>query len=143
MNCPVYTLTGGYDVKAQLMLPAGSDLCLSAKPGAVMLRQRSVSRSKKTHGGISMGSNVRRDTAFGRVGGKAAVIAGAAAALLCTGTATAATMTPSQAPGATANLYTLASRHNGSKPRTGSGRDPVQLGPGRSAVAGKIIPRRP
>jgi hypothetical protein len=90
-----------------------------------------------------MGLNVRHLTGFGRAGGKAAVIAGVAAGLLCTGTATAATMTPSQGPAATASLHILASQHDSSKPRTGSGRDPVQLGPGRSAVAGKIIPGRP
>jgi hypothetical protein len=90
-----------------------------------------------------MGLNVRHLTGFGRAGGKTAVIAGAAAGLLCTGTATAATMTPSQGPAATANLRTLASQHDSCKPRTGSGRDAVQLGPGRSAVAGKIIPGRP
>jgi hypothetical protein len=90
-----------------------------------------------------MGTNVRHLTGLGRRGGKAAVIAGAAAGLLCTGTATAATMTPSLAPAATVNLRILGSDHNSSKPRTGGGRDVVQLGPGRSAVAGKIIPGRP
>jgi hypothetical protein len=90
-----------------------------------------------------MGTNVRRLTGLGRKGGKAAVIAGAAAGLLCTGTATAATMTPSHAPAATVNLHILGSDHNSSKPRTGGGRDAVQLGPGRGAVAGKIIPGRP
>ncbi len=90
-----------------------------------------------------MGSNVRHHTGFGRVGGTAAVIAGAAAALLCTATSTAATMTPSDGPAATANLHILMSSHYSSKPRTGGGRDPVQLGPGRSVVAGKIIPGRP
>jgi hypothetical protein len=90
-----------------------------------------------------MGTNVRHLNGLGQKGGKAAVIAGAAAGLLCTGTATAATMTPSHAPAATVNLHVLASDHNSSKPRTGGGRDPVQLGPGRSVVAGKIIPARP
>jgi hypothetical protein len=90
-----------------------------------------------------MGTNVRHLTGLGQKGAKAAVIAGAAAGLLCTGTATAATMTPSHGPAATANLHILASDHNSSKPRTGGGRDPVQLGPGRSVVAGKIIPGRP
>lgn len=125
------------------MLLASSDLRLNAKPSVLTVRQSSVTQTKKTHGGISMGSNVRHQAGLGRVGGKAVVIAGAAAALLCTGTATAATMTASQGPAATANLHILASSHDSSKPRTGSGRDPVQLGPGRSAVAGKIIPGRP
>ena len=90
-----------------------------------------------------MGSNVRHLTGLGRAGGKAAVMIGAAAALVCTGTATAATITPSHVPAATANLRILGSHRDSSKPRTGGGRDPVQLGRGSSAVAGKLVPGRP
>lgn len=86
-----------------------------------------------------MGSNVRHLTAFGRGGGKAAVIAGTAAALLGTGTATAANMTPTQVPAASVSRHD----HDSSKPRTGSGRDAVLLGPGRSTVAGQLVPDRP
>jgi hypothetical protein len=91
-----------------------------------------------------MGSNVRHLTGFGRGGAKAAVIAGAAAALLSTGTATAANMTPTDFPAATVNHEIPQARHNSTyKPRTGSGRDPVRLDPGRRAVAGRLIPGRP
>lgn len=90
-----------------------------------------------------MGSNVRHLTCFGRGGAKAAVIAGAAAALLSTGTATAANITPTDIPAAAISHHNSASRHNSYKPRTGSGRDPVRLDPGRSIVAGQLVPRRP
>jgi len=83
-----------------------------------------------------MGSNVRHHlTGFGRGRVKAAVIAGAAAALLSTGTATAANITPTHLPAATVSHH----NHN-NKLRTGSGRDPVRLGPRRSTVAGRIVP---
>ncbi len=90
-----------------------------------------------------MASNVRHLTAFGRGGAKAAVIAGAAAALLSTGTATAANITPADFPAATVHHEVPQTRHGISKPRTGSGRDPVRLDPGRRAVAGRLIPARP
>jgi hypothetical protein len=90
-----------------------------------------------------MGSNVRHLTCVGRGGGKAAVIAGTAAALLSTGTATAANITPTHVPAATVSHHNPDSRPNSSKPRTGSGRDPVWLGPGRSMVAGRLVPGRP
>jgi hypothetical protein len=90
-----------------------------------------------------MGSNVRHLTGFDRCRGKAAVIAGAAVALLCTGTAFAANMTSTPEAGATVSHQNAESRHNSDKPRTGSGRDPVWLGPGRSVAAGQLVPGRP
>lgn len=90
-----------------------------------------------------MGSNVRHLTGFGRGSAKAAVIAGAAAAMLCTGTATAANIMPTHVPPATAGYHNPDSRHHNPKPRPGSGRDPVRLDPGRSTVAGRVVPGRP
>jgi len=90
-----------------------------------------------------MGSNVRHRTCFGRGGAKAAVIAGAAAALLSTGTATAANITPTDVPAATVSHHNPAARHNTYKPRTGSGRDPVRLDPERGIVAGQLVPGKP
>jgi hypothetical protein len=90
-----------------------------------------------------MGSNVRHRTCFGRGRGKAAVIAGAAAALLSTGTATAANITPTDVPAATISHHNSAARHNTYKPRPGSGRDPVQLDPERGVVPGQLVPGRP
>lgn len=90
-----------------------------------------------------MGSNVRHLIGIGHSGGKAVVIAGAAAALLSTGTATAANMTPTPAPVASVSHNNSDSSRNSYKPRTGSGRDPVQLGPGRTTVAGRLVPNRP
>lgn len=89
-----------------------------------------------------MGSNVRHRFCFGRGGGKAAVIAGAAAALLSTGTATAANITPADVPAATVSHHSHAARHNIYKPRTGSGRDPVRPDPKRSIVSGQLVPGR-
>ena len=86
-----------------------------------------------------MGSNVRHRTCFGRCGGKSAVIAGAAAALLCTGTATAASMMPTDVPAAAVSHHSPAARHTINKPRTGSGRDPVRLDPSRSIAAGQLV----
>ena len=88
-----------------------------------------------------MGSNVRHLIGIGHSGGKAVVIAGAAAALLSTGTATAANITPTPAPAVSHN--NSESSRNSYKPRTGSGRDPVQLGPGRTTVAARLVPGRP
>jgi hypothetical protein len=90
-----------------------------------------------------MGSIVRHLTGSGRGGGKAAVIAGAAAALLSTGTATAANITPTQKLAATFSHHNPEFRHSTSKPRTGGGRDAVWLGPGRSTVGGQLVPGRP
>ena len=89
-----------------------------------------------------MGSNVRHRTCFGRGRGKAAVIAGAAAALLCTGTATAASIMPTEVPAAAVSHHSSAARHNIYKPRTGSGRDPVRPDPKRSPVAEQLVPGR-
>jgi hypothetical protein len=91
-----------------------------------------------------MGSNVRHLTSFRRRGGKAAaVIVGAAVAMLCTGTAFAANMTSTPEPAAALRLMNSASRHDPSKPRTGGGRDAVLLGPARRvAAAGQLIPGR-
>jgi hypothetical protein len=92
-----------------------------------------------------MGSNVRHLTSLGHRGGKAAaVIAGAAVAMLCTGTAFAANMTSTPAPPAALKQMNPASRHDQSKPRTGGGRDAVLLGPARRAAAtGQLVPGRP
>ena len=90
-----------------------------------------------------MDSDVRHLTCFGRGCAKAAVIAGAAAAMLCTGTATAVSMMPTHEPAAMASGHDYQTRHHSFKPRTGGGRDPVDLGPGRSTVAGQLVPGRP
>jgi len=89
-----------------------------------------------------MGSNVRL-TGLGRGHAKAAVIAGAAAAMLSTGTATAANITPTHAPAVSVSHQTAQARHSNTKPRTGSGRDPVRLRPGSSVVAGQLVPGKP
>lgn len=89
-----------------------------------------------------MGSNVRDVIGFGHGGGKVAVIAGLAAALVSTGTATAANMTPPPNPDVSINHTASESHRIGFQPRTGSGRDAVQLGPARTTVAGRLIPRR-
>ncbi|HTX83815.1 MAG TPA: hypothetical protein VME44_16640 [Streptosporangiaceae bacterium] len=89
-----------------------------------------------------MGSNVRDLIGIGRGGGKLAVIAGLAAAFVSTGTATAVNMTPTPTLVASINHQNPESRRIGFSPRTGSGRDAVQLGPGRIAAAGRLIPRR-
>jgi hypothetical protein len=90
-----------------------------------------------------MGSNVRHRFRFGRGGGKAAVIAGAAAALLSTGTAAAANITPTDVPAATVSHHNPAAHHSTYKPRTGSGRDAVRLDPRRRIAAGQLVPDRP
>jgi len=91
-----------------------------------------------------MGSNVRHLTSLGHRSGKAvAVIAGAAVAMLCTGTAFAANMTSTPDPAAVVSHLNSASRHDPSKPRTGGGRDAVLLGPVRRATAGQLVPDRP
>jgi hypothetical protein len=90
-----------------------------------------------------MGSNVRDLIGFGRGRGKAAVIAGLAAAFLSTGTATAVNMTPTPTMAASVIHQSSQSRRIGFSPRTGSGRDAVQLGPARTTAAGQLIPRRP
>jgi hypothetical protein len=89
-----------------------------------------------------MGSNVRDLIGFGHGGGKLAVIAGLAAAFVSTGTATAVNMTPTPTLVATINHQNPETRRIGFSPRTGSGRDAVQHGPGRPAAAGRLIPRR-
>jgi hypothetical protein len=89
-----------------------------------------------------MGSNVRDLIGFGHGGGKVAVIAGLAAAFVSTGTATAVNMTPSPAMAMSIDHQNPESRHIGFSPRTGSGRDAVQHGPGRTTTAGRLIPRR-
>ena len=91
-----------------------------------------------------MGSNVRHLTSLRRRGGKAAaVIVGAAVAMLCTGTAFAANMTSTPEPAAALRQMDAASRHDPSKPRTGGGRDAVLLGPARRVVAaGQLVPGR-
>ena len=71
-----------------------------------------------------MGSTVRHSTGFGHAG-KAGVIAGFAAALLGTGTATAASMTPTHMPAAAVGRPNLEAHYTNSKPRTGSGRDQI------------------
>ena len=90
-----------------------------------------------------MGSIVRHLIGSGRGGGKAAVIAGAAAALLSTGTAMTANMTPTEVPVGPASHDTAESCEISYKPRTGSGRDPVRHCPRRDAVAGLLVPVRP
>jgi hypothetical protein len=91
-----------------------------------------------------MGSKVRHLTSFGRRRAKAAVIAGAAVGMLCTGTAFAANMTSPHEPTATISHQNAQSRHhNPNKPRTGGGRDAVLLGPGRRVAAGQLVPGRP
>jgi hypothetical protein len=89
-----------------------------------------------------MGSNVRDVVGFGHGGGKVAVVAGLAAAFVSTGTATAANMTPPPSPAVSINHTSSESHRVGFSPRTGGGRDAVQLGPGRTTVAGRLIPRR-
>jgi hypothetical protein len=89
-----------------------------------------------------MGSNVRDLIGIGGGGGKLAVVAGLAAAFVSTGTATAVNMTPSSTLVASINHQNPESRRIGFSPRTGSGRDAVRLGPGRTAAAGRLIPRR-
>ena len=89
-----------------------------------------------------MGSNVRRLTSLSRVGGKAVLIAGAAAALLSTGIATAANIMPTRSPAAIDIRQNPQIRRSDFKPRTGSGRDSVKLGPGRRVVAGQLVPAR-
>jgi len=89
-----------------------------------------------------MGSNVRDLIGFGHDGGKVAVIAGLAAAFMSTGTATAVNMTPTPAMAMSVDHQNPELRHIGFSPRTGSGRDAVQLGPGRTTTAGRLIPRR-
>src|ERR1700739_4520324 len=90
-----------------------------------------------------MGSNVRRLTSFGRVGGKAAVIAGTAAAMLCTGLAIATSIMPSHSPAAIDIRHNPQIRRSDFKPRAGGGRDAVLLGPGRRVAAGQLVPGRP
>jgi hypothetical protein len=89
-----------------------------------------------------MGSNVRDLIGFGHGGGKVAVIAGLAAAFVSTGTATAVNMTPTPRLVASISHQNPESRRIGFSPRTGSGRDAVQLGPARTTTAGRLIPRR-
>jgi hypothetical protein len=91
-----------------------------------------------------MVSNVRHLTSFRRGAGKAAaVIAGAAVAMLCTGTAFAANMTSTPEPAAAVSHQHPESRHNPDKPRTGGGRDAVLLSPRRGVAAGQLVPGRP
>jgi hypothetical protein len=91
-----------------------------------------------------MVSNVRHLTSFGRGAGKAAaVIAGAAVAMLCTGTAFAANMTSTPEPAAAVGHHNPESRHSPNKPRTGGGRDAVLLGTRRGVAAGRLVPGRP
>jgi hypothetical protein len=90
-----------------------------------------------------MGSNVRDLIGLGHGGGKVAVVAGLAAAFVSTGTATAVNMTPTPSLVATISHQNPESRRVGFSPRTGSGRDAVQLGPARTTAAGRLIPRRP
>jgi hypothetical protein len=89
-----------------------------------------------------MGSNVRDLIGIGRGGGKLAVVGGLAAAFVSTGTATAVNMTPTPTLVASINHQNPQSRRIGFSPRTGSGRDAVHLGPGRTTAAGRLIPRR-
>ena len=90
-----------------------------------------------------MGRHVGHLIGFGRSGGTPAVITGAAAALLSTGTAAAANITPAHAPAAIPTHHNRDSSRYSYKPRTGSGRDPVRLDPARSTVAGRLVPGRP
>jgi hypothetical protein len=71
------------------------------------------------------------------------VIAGAAAALLCTGTATAANIMPTHDTAATVMRHNSEARRSSYKPRTAGGRDPVRLSPDRGAVAGQLVPSPP
>ena len=90
-----------------------------------------------------MDGNVRHRISFGRGRATAAVIAGAAVAMMCTGTAFAANMTPTPVPAAAVSHDNPQCRHNCGKPRTGGSRDAVDLGPGRRPVAGQLVPARP
>lgn len=121
-----------------------SDLRLNAKPSVVTLRQSPVAKTTRAHGGnVFMGSNVRDLIGFDHGAGKLAVIAGLAAAFVSTGTATAANMTPPPNPAVSVSPTTSESHRIGFQPRTGGGRDAVQLGPSRTTAAGRLIPRRP
>jgi hypothetical protein len=91
-----------------------------------------------------MGSMGRHLTSFGRGGAKAAaVISGAAVAMLCTGTAFAANMTSTPEPAAAVSHMNAEARHNPDKPRTGGGRDAVLIDHVRRAAAGRLVPGRP
>jgi len=61
--------------------------------------------------------------------------------MLCTGTATAANMTPTYSPAGVHNNSLF--HRSDTKPRTGSGRDPVQHGPARKNAPSLLIPSRP
>ena len=90
-----------------------------------------------------MGSNVRHLTGLSRGRGMAAVIAGAAAALLSTGTALAANALPTYEPPPAVIKHNHESAQKINKPRAGGGRLPVLLDHSRGAVAGRLIPGRP
>jgi hypothetical protein len=90
-----------------------------------------------------MGSSVRDLIGHGQGRAKMAVIVGLAAAFMSTGTATAVNMTPTPTLVASFNHQNPQSRRIGFEPRTGGGRDAVQLGPGRTTVAGRLVPGRP
>ncbi|HUC24322.1 MAG TPA: hypothetical protein VMA73_16555 [Streptosporangiaceae bacterium] len=89
-----------------------------------------------------MGSNVRHLTRFGRVGAKLAVVAGIAAAMLCTGLAIATSVMPTRSPAAIDIRHNPQIRRSDFKPRPGGGRDAVLLGPGRRVAAGQLVPAR-
>jgi hypothetical protein len=119
------------------------DLHLNAKPETVTLRQSSVTKTSQCATGEHfMASKVRRLTSFGRVGGKAAVIAGTVAAMLCTGLAIATSVMPTRSPAAIDVRHNPQIRRSDFKPRPGGGRDAVLLGPARRAAAGQLVPGR-
>ena len=90
-----------------------------------------------------MVSNVRHPKSPGRSRGKAVVIAGVVTAMLSTGIAIATSIMPTRSPAAINIRHNPQMRRSDFKPRAGGGRDAVLLGPGRSPVAGQLIPGRP
>ncbi len=90
-----------------------------------------------------MGGTVRHLIGLGRSAGQAAMIAGAAAALLSTGAAITSDFTPSYLPPASFSHGNLAYLRGDIRPRPGSARRPVRLSPGRSKVAGRFLPGAP
>ena len=119
------------------------DLRLKSKPLTVTLRQSPVTQTSQCASGEHfMGSNVRHLTSSGRVRGKAALIAGTAAAMLCTGLAIATSIMPTPSPAAIDIRHNPQIRRSDFKPRPGGGRDAVLLGPGRRVAAGQLVPGR-
>ena len=90
-----------------------------------------------------MGGTVRHIIGSARSGGKAALIAGAAAALLSTGIGTVTNVRPTLMPTTPVSHMNPQARHSDFKPRTGSARPRVRLSPDRGAVAERLVPTGP